>query len=122
MANRPAYSPCDPAFGCNETAAKPVISANHSSNWRKMSMYPAACSVGTNGCNLEISGHEIGNISAVALSFIVHEPSGIIDVVNERSRDSSFLRYRSISVSVSCVLKIGCVRYSDVRIADCGIQ
>ena len=30
-----------------------------------------------------------GNISAVALSFIVQEPSGIIEVVSERSRDSS---------------------------------
>ena len=35
------------------------------------------------------SGHETGNISAVAFSFIVHEPSGIIEVVSERSRDSS---------------------------------
>jgi hypothetical protein len=28
MASRPAYSPCEPALGCSETAAKPVISAS----------------------------------------------------------------------------------------------
>ena len=85
-------------------------------------MYPAVCSPGANGCSLEISGHEIGNISAVAFNFIVHEPSGIIEVVSERSRDSSFFRYRSISVSVSCVLKMGWVRKSELRIADCGMR
>ena len=31
------------------------------------------------------SGHVTGIISVVALSFIVHEPSGIIDVVSDRS-------------------------------------
>jgi hypothetical protein len=31
------------------------------------------------------------NISAAAFSFIVHEPSGIIEAVSERSRDSSRL-------------------------------
>ena len=35
------------------------------------------------------SGHVIGIISEVALSFIVHEPSGIIECVSERSRDCS---------------------------------
>ena len=78
--------------------------------------------MGANGCSFEISGHEIGNISAVAFNFIVHEPSGIMEVVSERSRDSSFLRYRSISVSVSCVLKIGWVRNFELRIADCGMR
>ena len=38
---------------------------------------------------LENSGHEMGNISAVAFNFIVHEPRGIIERVSERSRDSS---------------------------------
>ena len=32
MASRPAYSPCEPAFGCRETAAKPVISASQCSS------------------------------------------------------------------------------------------
>jgi hypothetical protein len=34
-------------------------------------------------------GHEIGNISAVAFNFIMHDPSGIIEVVSERSRFQS---------------------------------
>ena len=42
---------------------------------------PAACSTGANGCMPANSGQVIGSISAVALSFIVHEPSGIIDAV-----------------------------------------
>ena len=47
---------------------------------------------GANGCSAAKFGQLIGNISAAALSFIVHEPSGIIDVVSDRSRASSFLR------------------------------
>jgi hypothetical protein len=34
-------------------------------------------------------GHEMGNISLVALSFIVHEPSEIIEWQSERSFASS---------------------------------
>ena len=37
MTSRPAYSPCEPALGCSETAAKPVISASWYSSWRKSS-------------------------------------------------------------------------------------
>ena len=92
MARSPAYSPCEPALGCSETAAKPVISASHCSSWVHISVYPAVCALGANGCNFENSGHEIGNIAAVAFSFIVHEPNGIMEGHSERSRDSSFLR------------------------------
>jgi len=45
------------------------------------------------------SGQLTGNISQVALSFIVQEPSGIIECVSDRSRDSRRFKYRSISVS-----------------------
>jgi hypothetical protein len=38
---------------------------------------------------LASSGQVTGTISEVALSFIVHEPSGIIERVIERSRASS---------------------------------
>ena len=38
------------------------------------------------------SGQEIGNISADAFNFIVHDPSGIIEWQSERSRDSSFFK------------------------------
>ena len=37
------------------------------------------------------SGHETGNISAAAFNFIVQEPSGIIEAVNDKSRDSNRL-------------------------------
>ena len=46
---------------------------------------PAACSTGTNGCDCANSGHVTGIISAAALSFIVHEPSGIIEVSSPMS-------------------------------------
>src|SRR5436309_6847825 len=84
---------------------KPVISASHSSSCLQISIYPAVCSPGANGCSLEISGHEIGNIAAVAVDFIVHEPSGIIDVVSERSRDSSFFDVpQHFCLGVVCVV------------------
>jgi hypothetical protein len=41
-----------------------------------------------------------GSISAAALSFIVHEPSGIIEFVSDRSRPCSFESQRIISVSL----------------------
>jgi hypothetical protein len=58
-----------------------------------------AWSGGTNGCRRENSGHVIGSISAAAFSFIVHEPSGIIDVSRPMSRLSSARMYRIISIS-----------------------
>ena len=61
--------------------------------------YPFGLLAGAKGWICAISRHVTGNISAVALSFIVHEPSGIIDVVSERSRASSRRMNRSISVS-----------------------
>ena len=50
---------------------------------------PAAWSSGANGWMRPNSGHVIGIISAVALSFIVHEPSGIIVRSSARSRSAS---------------------------------
>ncbi len=42
------------------------------------------------GMNLALnSGHDTGNISTVAFNFIVQEPSGIMDVVRDKSRDSN---------------------------------
>ena len=49
-------------------------------------------SAGANGCRSANSGHVIGTISVVALSFIVHEPSGII--VRSRARSRSARRRR----------------------------
>ena len=48
--------------------------------------------MGANGWTRANSGHVIGTISAVALSFIVHEPSGIIVRSSARSRSASVRR------------------------------
>ena len=50
---------------------------------------PAVSDAGANGCWRANSGQVIGSISAAALSFIVHEPSGIM------------LRSKAISLSAS---------------------
>ena len=76
---------------------------------------PAACSIGANGWMRPNSGHVTGTISAVALSFIVHDPSGIIVRSSARSRSASRRRYRSIWCSERYRWNAGCVRYSDVR-------
>ena len=39
---------------------------------------PSECSSGAKGCRVANSGQVIGSIAVVALSFIVHEPSGIM--------------------------------------------
>ncbi|MCY1172798.1 hypothetical protein D3C76_1226860 [compost metagenome] len=62
-----------------QMASKPVIAHNQRSSSSIISPYPAACSFGTNGCRLANCGQVIGIISLVALSFMVQEPSGIID-------------------------------------------
>ena len=64
---------------------------------------PAACSTGANGCSCENSGQVIGSISDAAFSFIVQEPSGIIDV----SRPMSL---RSSAADVAHHLGLGVVR------------
>ena len=48
---------------------------------------------------VENSGHVIGSISDAAFSFIVQEPSGIIEVSRPMSFRSSLRMYRIISVS-----------------------
>ena len=53
-----------------------------------ISAYPCACSAGANGCSAPNSGHVTGSISDVALSFIVHDPSGIIARSSARSRSA----------------------------------
>jgi hypothetical protein len=91
MTSRPAYSPWEPALGWSETAAKPVHLASQVSRSRKSLAVAAGLLGGANGCSLPNSGHETGNISLVALSFIVHEPSEIIEWQSERSFASSRL-------------------------------
>ena len=90
MQSSPAYSPWEPAFGWSDTASKPVIAHSIRSSPVHSSRYPSAWSPGTNGCSAANPGKVTGIISAVALSFMVHEPSGII----ERSRATSFAASR----------------------------
>ena len=56
------------------------------------SLYPSVCSAGAKGWMLANSGQVIAAISAVAFSFIVQEPSGIIERLSAMSLSSSFLR------------------------------
>ena len=58
------------------------------------------------------SGHVMGIISAVALSFIVQLPNEIMEWFSARSLSSKPLRYRSICDSDLCVLKTECGRKS----------
>jgi hypothetical protein len=85
MTSNPAYSPCEPAFGWSETAAKPVISASHASSVGRSARTPSL--VGRReGMQLAELGPRHRDHLAVALSFIVHEPSGIIAVARARGR------------------------------------
>jgi hypothetical protein len=52
-------------------------------------VYPAASSAGANGCIRANSGQVMASISAVAFSFMVQEPSGIIDRSSATSRSDS---------------------------------
>ena len=78
IASSPASSPCEPALGCTLTASYPVTSASHRSSVPISSRYPCAWPAGANGCTSANPGQVTGSISAAALSFIVHEPSGIM--------------------------------------------
>jgi hypothetical protein len=51
--------------------------------------YPGTCASGVNGCRFANCDQVIGSISAAALSFIVHEPSGIIDRSSAMSKSAS---------------------------------
>ncbi len=54
--------------------------------------HPRVCSIGAKGWMVANSGHVIGSISMAELSFIVHEPSGIIVRSSARSRSASVRR------------------------------
>ena len=75
-----------------DTLSYPVISASQPSREEISSAYPRAWSAGANGWMPANSGQVIGSISVVALSFIVQEPSGIID--RSRARSLSISRRR----------------------------
>ena len=58
--------------------------------------------MGANGCMFANSGQLIGSISVVAFSFMVQDPSGIIERSNATSLSERLRRYRNIDVSDRC--------------------
>ena len=68
----------------------------------------------------ENSGQVTGIISEAAFSFIVQDPSGIIERSSPTSLRSSDFRYRIIFVSERCAEKTGCVMNADFRASAAG--
>src|SRR4029078_7282380 len=81
---------------------------------------PGVSDAGANGCCRANSGQVIGSISAAALSFIVHDPRGIMLRSNAISLSANERKYRIISVSVGYLVSAGWVRTSDVRVEMAG--
>mmetsp|Transcript_33392 Transcript_33392/g.78105 ORF Transcript_33392/g.78105 Transcript_33392/m.78105 type:complete len:239 (-) Transcript_33392:222-938(-) len=120
MARRPAYSPEAPELGCSDMPGKPVISQSIASSDEMSSAYPVVWSAGAKGWMPLTSFHVTGIISAVELSFIVHEPSGIMQCTSEMSLLASLKMYLSIWCSDWCEQKTGCAMNSDVRTSGAG--
>ena len=89
MTSRPAYSPCEPAFGCSDVAGEAGDRGQHLLELVKISRVALRLRGRRERVQRSHSGQVTGIISAVAFSFIVHEPSGIIECVSDRSRASS---------------------------------
>mmetsp|Transcript_10811 Transcript_10811/g.35495 ORF Transcript_10811/g.35495 Transcript_10811/m.35495 type:complete len:296 (-) Transcript_10811:1721-2608(-) len=85
IAISPAYSPAAPELGWSDMASKPVILQSWSARSSNICVYPCDCALGAYGCMLHVSFHVTGIISEVALSFMVHDPSEIIECTSERS-------------------------------------
>jgi hypothetical protein len=109
ITSSPAYSPCEPGVGLQRDRAKPVIS-RATFQRREELVYPLVWSAGAKGCIAPNSGHVTGIISLVALSFIVHEPSGIMLCASDRSRPCSLPDVAQHLVLAVVALKTGCVR------------
>mmetsp|Transcript_15918 Transcript_15918/g.38751 ORF Transcript_15918/g.38751 Transcript_15918/m.38751 type:complete len:244 (+) Transcript_15918:1125-1856(+) len=89
MAMRPAYSPAAPELGCSDMASNPVISHSCLSSAVNISWYPWVWSLGAKGWMLASSGHVMGIISVDEFSFMVHDPSAIMECTSDRSLFSS---------------------------------
>lgn len=85
MQSNPAYSPCAPEFGIKEIALSCVTSQSHFLMLLTSCWYPYVHSGGEKGCNFENPGNETGIMNEVGLSFMVQDPSEIIDLANEMS-------------------------------------
>ena len=107
-------------MGCSEHAAKPVMVARSFSMSAMKVIVPLACGSGAKGWMLPNSVQLSGSISVAALSFMVHEPSGIMLWVRDMSRLSSFLIYLIISVSEWYELKTASVSIGVSRAMNSG--
>ena len=88
----PANSPCAPEFGCSDTAGETGDPAQRRLELAEdLRVALGLIEAGANGCSRENSGQLTGIISDAAFSFIVHEPSGIIEVSSPMSLRSRLL-------------------------------
>ncbi len=85
MTTRPVYSPAAPEVGCMVTPSKPVMTASCCPSSENISKKPPTCLTGASGCAAVQPAAVMGIIAAAGLSFIVQEPSGIIECVREIS-------------------------------------
>ena len=85
-----------PGGNAGQQGTKSILLANTMTELASMDMARAE---NYERINASISAQVIGISCAAALSFIVHEPSGIMLVVSDRSRVASRCRYRINSVS-----------------------
>ena len=92
MASSPANSPCEPAFGCTDTAANPVIAASQPLQVADQLGVAHGLLGRRERVQVGESGQVIGIISAAAFSFIVHDPSGIMLRFSATSLSSSRFR------------------------------
>nr|WP_156400177.1 hypothetical protein [Arthrobacter sp. Soil761] len=72
-----------------DTWSYPVIVVRSASRPAMSSRQPSVWESGANGWIEANSGQEMASISAVAFSFMVHEPSGIMVRSSARSRSES---------------------------------
>ncbi|PQM48439.1 hypothetical protein C1Y40_01346 [Mycobacterium talmoniae] len=77
-----------------------MIATSQPCSWAISWRSPGVSAAGANGCWRAKPGQVIGSISAAALSFMVHDPSGIMLRSNAMSLSASARRYRIIDVSV----------------------
>ncbi len=93
MVSSPANSPCDPALGCSEQAREAGDLAEvRFEPLEELGVARRLVARRERDGSPPNAGQLTGIISVVALSFMVHEPSGIIAAVSERSLFSSDLR------------------------------
>jgi len=88
MTRRPAYSPCEPAWAASIRPRSRALDEHLLEAVDELAVTPR-WSAGAKGCRFANSGQVTGIISLVAFSFIVHEPSGIMERSSAMSLSAS---------------------------------